>query len=180
MDAFRQALLEWRNTPDASGRSPAQKLYGQPLQSFVFAHSSSFAPEWQLQADIADSRAQSLSAGAEHSFNKSSWSLKKLQIGPPVDVQDVRTKRWSQRGVIVAIGKHRDYFVKLPSGRVYWRNRRFLRQFVPPVAVATTSPASPASQAPTQPQRSTRARQPTTRLNISSTSGQSYVEFFWV
>ena len=39
MDAFRQALMEWRNTPDASGRSPAQKLYGQPLQSFVFAHS---------------------------------------------------------------------------------------------------------------------------------------------
>ena len=31
MDAFRQDLLDWRNTPDASGRSPAQKLYGQPF-----------------------------------------------------------------------------------------------------------------------------------------------------
>ena len=175
MDAFRQALLEWRNTPDASGRSPAQKLYGQPLQSFVFAHSSSFAPEWQLQADIADSRAESLSAATEHSFNESSRSLKKLQIGTSVDVQDARTKRWSKRGVIVAIGKHRDYFVKLPSGRVYWRNRRFLRPFIPPIAVAVAAPAAPASQAPTQPRRSTRARQPTARLNISSTSGQSYV-----
>ena len=175
MDAFRQALLEWRNTPDASGRSPAQKLYGQPLQSFVFAHSSSFAPEWQLQADIADSRAESLSAATEHSFNESSRSQKKLQIGTSVDVQDARTKRWSKRGVIVAIGKHRDYFVKLPSGRVYWRNRRFLRPFVPPIAVAVAAPAAPASQAPTQPRRSTRARQPTARLNISSTSEQSYV-----
>ena len=29
-------------------------------------------------------------------------------------------------GIIVGIGRHRDYHVKVPSGRVYWRNRRFL------------------------------------------------------
>ena len=100
MDAFRQALLEWRNTPDASGRSLAQKLYGQPLQSFVFAHSSSFAPQWQLQANIADSSAESLSAAAEHSFNKFSRSLKKLQIGTSVDVQDAHeemVEAWCDR-----------------------------------------------------------------------------------
>ena len=27
----------------------------------------------------------------------------------------------------MGIGKSRDYHVKLPSGRVLWRNRRFLR-----------------------------------------------------
>ena len=100
MDAFCQALLELRYTPDASGPSPAQKLYGQPLQSFVFAHSSSFAPEWHLQADIADSRAEFLSAAAEHSFNKSSRLLKKLQIGTSVGVQDAHeeiVEAWCDR-----------------------------------------------------------------------------------
>ena len=65
------------------------------------------------------------------------------------------------------------FFVKLPSSRVSWINRRFLRPFDPPVAVAAS--AAPTSQAPTQPQHSTRARQPTAGLNISSTSGKSYV-----
>ena len=33
---------------------------------------------------------------------------------------------------IIGIGQRRDYHVKLPSGRIYWRNRRFLRPRVLP------------------------------------------------
>ena len=29
--------------------------------------------------------------------------------------------------MIIGIGRPRDYHVKLPSGRVYWRNRRFMK-----------------------------------------------------
>ena len=114
------------------------------LCSHLYSHTAAaFAPEWQLQADIADSCAESLSAATEHSFNESSRSLKKLQIGTSVDVQDARTKRWSKRGVIVAIGKHRDYFVKLPSGRVYWRNRRFSSPVRSPYCCCCCSTCSP-------------------------------------
>ena len=55
---FRQGLLEWSNTPDSNGHSPAQKLYGHPLQSFVLAHHRSFATEWQTKADRVDRREQ--------------------------------------------------------------------------------------------------------------------------
>ena len=33
--------------------------------------------------------------------------------------------------MIIEIGRHRDYHVKVPSGRVYWRNRHF---FIPDTA----------------------------------------------
>ena len=44
-DAFQRGLLEWRNNPRESGHSPAQILFGHPLQSFMFAHRSSFSTE---------------------------------------------------------------------------------------------------------------------------------------
>ena len=49
-----------------------------------------------------------------------------------MDVEDPRSKGWSQRGTIVAVGKHRDYYVKLPCGHVYCRNRVFLHPYLPP------------------------------------------------
>ena len=135
MDEFRQGLLEWRNTPDSNGHSPAQKLYGHPLQSFVLAHHRSFAPEWQTKADTVDRREQERVRSQTEYFNRSKRPLEKLKIGTMVDVQDPRSKRWSQRGMIVPVGKHSDYYVKLPSGRVYWRNRVFLRPYLPPQPV---------------------------------------------
>ena len=44
--------------------------------------------------------------------------------------------------MVVGIGKHRDFHVKLPSGRVWWRNRRYLRphysDILSPAASQTT------------------------------------------
>jgi hypothetical protein len=45
-------------------------------------------------------------------------------------IQHHVTKRWNKTGEIIKAGKNCDYHVKLPSGRVYWRNRRFLRPLV--------------------------------------------------
>jgi hypothetical protein len=45
-------------------------------------------------------------------------------------IQHHVTKRWIKTGKIIKASKNRDYHVMLPSGRVYWRNRRFLRPLV--------------------------------------------------
>ena len=45
----------------------------------------------------------------------------------PVLLQDPTTRRWDRTGVVVEVSRYRTYRVKLPSGRVLWRNRRFLR-----------------------------------------------------
>ena len=116
-----------------------------------------------------------------------------LSLGAHVDIQHPRTKLWSAHGSIVAIGQHRDYLVKLPSGRIYWRNRRFLRPRVsptpPPAAAVPTVYAPDAAQgqtpvasiapgvhAPAQPapRRSHRHRQQNVPFNVISTRGQSY------
>ncbi|XP_065182282.1 uncharacterized protein LOC135812991 [Sycon ciliatum] len=180
VDEFRRALLEWRNTPRENGQSPAQALFGRPLSSFVTAHHLSFAPDWQAKATDVDKRSAAQSATQEQHYDESARSLSPLRIGMRVDIQDPRTKLWRTTGVVVAIGRNRDYMVKLPSGRVYWRNRRLLKPapaVAPPAPPADTSPAEPAApQQPCvqQPRRSQRSRQAPERLNISSTASKSY------
>ena len=41
-EAFDRDLLELQNTPNHTGRSPAQVLYGHPLRSCVSAHAKVF------------------------------------------------------------------------------------------------------------------------------------------
>ena len=187
VDAFQRALLEWRNTPrTSSGTSPAQALFGRPLSSFVFAHRSSFAPEWQTKSCEADSLSAEYAAKVKLHYDKSARPLPPLSLGTHIDLQDPRSKSWSSHGIVVAIGRHRDYAVKLPSGRVLWRNRRFLRARVSPVPV----PAGPTSHqgddkppaddsgsdepSSPPPRRSTRHRRRHVPFNIVSTRGQSY------
>ena len=47
-DRMCKALLEYRNTPSArDGLSPAQKLFGHPMEDTLPAHPRSFSQEWQ-------------------------------------------------------------------------------------------------------------------------------------
>nr|XP_027231522.1 uncharacterized protein LOC113823105 [Penaeus vannamei] len=91
---FDRGLLELRNIPNATGRSPAQIFYGRPLRSCVPAHPESFLEEWQEKSEDCDRRA---AAQAE-------------QV------------------------RQRDYEIRLPSGRVWWRNQHFLRPVPTPSA----------------------------------------------
>eukprot|EP00094_Tigriopus_californicus_P014051 TCALIF_13607-PA protein Name:"Protein of unknown function" AED:0.40 eAED:0.40 QI:0/0/0/0.5/0/0/2/0/123 len=63
-------------------------------------------------------------------YDKRSRPLTPLTIGQTVRLQNHSSKRWDRIGIIVGIGKHRDYHLKTPSGRVYWLNRRFLRPLI--------------------------------------------------
>ena len=57
-DQLPRALLQYRNTPcRKDGLSPAQKLFGHPVQDTLPAHRRSFAPEWQRSSQEADSAA---------------------------------------------------------------------------------------------------------------------------
>ncbi|XP_037794124.1 uncharacterized protein LOC119589599 [Penaeus monodon] len=55
-EEFDRGLLELRNAPNFTGRSPAQVLFGMPLRSCVPAHSSAFMKEWQTKAEDCDRR----------------------------------------------------------------------------------------------------------------------------
>ena len=125
-DQFQQGLLKLRNSPRADGLSPAQVLYGRPLRSAVPAHHRAFADVWQRAAEECDEKAAVKSQTAEY-YDRSARSLRPLRVSQQVLLQDPKTGLWDRTGTIVGVGNRRDYLIRLPSGRTYWRNRRYLR-----------------------------------------------------
>ena len=151
-DAFARGLLEIRNTPRADGRSPAEVLYGHPLRSAVPIHHRAFAPEWQRVAEDCDKRADALRDAARDRYNVTAKPLSGLHLGSHVSIQDQSTGLWDRRGIIMGVGKSRDYLVKLPSGRILWRNRRYLRPLRPLVPTrAQRADQRPAAVCPAPP-----------------------------
>jgi len=128
-EEFQEAILELRNTPRADGRSPNQIVFGRNLRSTLPVHYSSFDEKWKLNAKAADEKHISIHEKAHQHYDRSSRDLRPLRVGTKVRVQDHSTKKWQHVGIIVGIGENRDYRIKLPSGRTWWRNRKFLREF---------------------------------------------------
>ena len=60
MGKLARAMLQYRNTPSRKdGLSPAQKLFGWPIQDVLPAHHCAFTPEWQRSAAEADEQERS-------------------------------------------------------------------------------------------------------------------------
>ena len=144
VEDFDRGLLELRNSPNHTGRSPAQILYGHPLRSCVPAHPQSFKAEWQAKTEDCDRRAAAHDTAAQRNYDQHARPLPKLSVGQRVRIQDTTSHRWDKVGVVMGIGRSRDYSVRLPSGRVWWRNRRFLRP-VPSPSGPPPTPSGPPS-----------------------------------
>ena len=184
---FARGLLELRNTPNFTGRSPAQILYGHPLRSCVPAHPQSFAVEWQTKAEDYDRRAAARAETVETQYNQHARPLPRLKIGQTVRIQDHTSHRWDKVGVVMSCGGFRDYLVRLPSGAVWRRNRRLLRP-VKPVGVDPLPhlPVSPCMgpereslvcNPPMSPRRSSRLRQKeSARNHVTSVRGEGGVD----
>ena len=126
-EEFDRGLLELRNTPTPAGHSPAQVLYGRPLRSCVPAHPESFSKEWKALTENCDRRAAAHADQARQQYDSHARPLTQLTIGQYVRIQDPTSHRWDKVGIVMGCGRHRDYEVRLPSGRVWWRNCRYLR-----------------------------------------------------
>lgn len=159
-EAFLRGLLEVRNTPNYTGRSPAQMIYGHPLRTRIPAHPAAYQPEWQPDPEECDRRAAQRDQKAQSRYNSSAGQLPLLPIHQRVRIQDPVTKRWYRTGTVVAQPRPRQYEVQLPNGRILKRNRLHLRP-VPAAEGATIedhpAPADGAtSQDPPTPRRSQR------------------------
>ena len=116
----------------------------------------------------------------EARYNRTARALPVLEVGTRVAVQDSQSKLWDRYGTIVDIGRHRNYFVRMNSGRVLVRNRRALRRRYAVVPTPLTQPgtdlrveqadhdmAEEMAEEPRPPQplrRSRRTRRPRDRL----------------
>ena len=126
------SLLQYQNTPcRKDGQSPAQKLFGHPVQDTLPAHCRSFAPEWQKSVQDAETAAAETQVKSQQSYNQHAHELSTLQVGNHIAIQNPTSKMWDIYGVITAIGPFWRYFVKTQSGRVLVRNHRFLCKHTP-------------------------------------------------
>ncbi|XP_043228769.1 uncharacterized protein K02A2.6-like [Amphibalanus amphitrite] len=172
-DQLDRGLLELRNTPRADGRSPAQTLFGHPLRSGVPTHHRAYAPEWQRAADACDARAADLRDDVQRRHDATARPLSGLRVGCRVDVQSTENGRWDRTGVIVGVGQRRTYLVKMPSGRIYWRNRRFLRPHRPMLASgAEPQPPEVPGAARAPPTRREALQQPPTRRTAAARAAE--------
>ena len=132
LDKLCKSLLQYRNTPSKrDGRSLAQKLFGTPLQDTLPAHRKSFSPEWQrVTEEDGHERADANADQAKRYYDERSQSLRNLEIGNHVAVQNPTSKMWDIHRKIVDIGPHRRYFVRTQRGCILTRNRRFLRKLI--------------------------------------------------
>ena len=167
-----RSLLQYRNTPcRKDGLSPAQKLFGHPVQNTLPAHRRSFAMEWQKSSQEAEEAAQETQDKLQQSYNRNAHDLSALQVGNHVAIQNPNTKMWDIYGVITAIGPFRRYYVKTQSGRVLVRNRRFLRKRSPLSIAAPTGDHYSHISTPTtsdsaiEPRKSTRVKTAPSRLS---------------
>ena len=161
-DEFAAGMLEYRNTPRTHGMSPAEILFGHKVRSVVPAHRSAFLSRWRGSEKL-DERIRKEKRKAKEFYDKNSKMLRPLKTGTSVRIQDPKTKRWTQSGTIISGGAHRDYKITLPNGRIYWRNRKFIR---PSNEVADVGVTSPKQSATDQPRRSKRTRRPVIRYGV--------------
>jgi len=127
-DEFQQGLIEWRNTPRYNGPSPAEIVFGQPMRTLTPAHKSTFDKRWHDVTDDIDNKILERKLISEKYYNHKTRKLLPLKIGDHIIVQNTIDKKWKTTGIIVAIGKYRDYMIKTPSGQLYWRNRKYLKK----------------------------------------------------
>ncbi|XP_068238582.1 uncharacterized protein [Palaemon carinicauda] len=86
----------------------------------------SFMECWQEKAHDCDRRAAARAAQVKRNYDAHARPLPRLNVGQHVRLQDPTSHRWDKIGIIMGGTKSREYEIRLPSGGVLRRNRRFL------------------------------------------------------
>ncbi|KAK3894880.1 hypothetical protein Pcinc_001376 [Petrolisthes cinctipes] len=119
------AILEWRNTPsEATGTSPAQKLFGRRCRTPLPVSTGLLMPV----VEDTKGMVQKAKEKQVQYYNRGTKLLPDLQEGQPVMLQVPGSTRWMS-GTVMETLPHRSYVVQ-SGGHSYRRNRRYLRRRV--------------------------------------------------
>ena len=121
---FRKSLLIWRNTPKATGDTPAQLLFGY-TQNYGQGdlNASPF-----VDRDAAKERKNKESESQERSYNKNAKDLDELLPGQRVLLRNPASHTWDAAATIVKKRSDgRSYVAEDEEGYQSVRNRRDIR-----------------------------------------------------
>ena len=150
-DKMTRALLQHRNTPCAiTGLSPAQIIFGRVLRDFLPLQPNKFIPrlEWRQAANTRASAYSKRVMEKATYLSQHSRPLAPLQVGQHVLIQDQNKasathKQWTRTGIIIDVGSHDDYQVRVDGSRMITkRNRKFLRPLTPSLDVFNPYPTA--------------------------------------
>ncbi len=131
-ERFFKALLEYRNIPRKDGLSPAQRLLGRPTRTKLPAHPVIYKKDIRDKIQEADRLAVKLRERSKDQHDRRARKLEQLEPGTVVRVQHHLTKRWDLNGTVMEVKpRGRSYLVRSETGRLYSRNRKFIRPYFP-------------------------------------------------
>ncbi len=161
LQGFLFCFIEIQKYSKKDGLSPAQRLLNRPMRTKLPAHPQVFKPLLRKEIIDADKKALQLRGKAKERYDVGAKTLSELKVGDIVCVQHQVTKKWDLVAEVKEINVRRSYLVMSETGRLYWRNRRFLR----PYRVKECKPLERSKDDPGQvsssPRRGTRLRQKT-------------------
>lgn len=122
---FELALLEWRNTPQIDGPSPAEKLHSRRTRTGLPTRPQNLLQKTPRRVEnlIRARRKQ-----AKIYYDRGTRSLPPLKIGDAVRIEPEGGQKSWQRGKVSKIIGDRRYIVASEAGAILERNRRFLRR----------------------------------------------------
>ena len=127
------SLLEWRNTPDIDGFSPAQKLMSRRTRTTMPTAQVQLKPLIVREVpELIKHRRQK----AKLHYDKSAKPLPELEIGDSVVLQPLQAKAKWDSGSCVGKAGPRSYIIETDKG-LYRRNRKFVRKICTPTTNKT-------------------------------------------
>ena len=115
-----------RNEANADGLSQAQILLGHQAREAVVPHRKLFAKTWNNQIRNMELNSAKSEPPVKSHYDSNAPNLPRLTVGDKVRIQDHATMQWALCGSIVKVRPNGAFMVKLPSGRLIWRTRKFL------------------------------------------------------
>ena len=131
-DNFLEAILQYRNTPDAAtGISPAKYVFHRPIRDFLPDINIGKIMDWEVTTKQHQEAREKHSTKHMSALQEHTRVLPQLQVGDKVFVQNqvgVTPTRWDQTGVVTEVRQFDQYMIKLDhSGRETLRNRKYLK-----------------------------------------------------
>ena len=137
-NAFQQAVLQYRNTPDPGTKlSPAQCVFGRPIKDFIPILPGRYIPHptWQDTLDLREKALRNRHMQASERWAEHTKRLPPLVVGDHVRIQNQtgsHPTRWDKTGVVIEVRQFDQYVTRVDgSGRITIRNRKFLRRYTP-------------------------------------------------
>ena len=136
-------ILDWRNTPNADGKSPVQMLMSRRTRTLLPITEILLRP--QVVEGVSDD-IKARKQKAKFHYDKTARDLPELIIGEPVRLQpDLPKQPWRKATCLGQIGP-RSYLVQTEEGQKYRRNRKFLRTTSEAVSAPLPTSAAPVAQ----------------------------------